>query len=90
MGDPTPHHLPSSAVAALVHRIHAYPGATDSTNISAINHHRQTHHITSKEITDALRDGITVFGSKKLCIAPHKTGTHLICSSATVAMYLSR
>jgi hypothetical protein len=74
--------------AALVCRIRAYPGAKDNTIISAIYHHRKNHHITSEHNTDALQNGITIFGSKKLRIAPHKPGMHSICSGATMAMYL--
>jgi hypothetical protein len=74
--------------AALIQRICAYPGANDNTNISTVWHHGKAHHVTSKDITNALRDGITVFGSDKLRIAPCKIGMHSICSGAAMAMYL--
>jgi hypothetical protein len=44
--------------------------------------------VTSKEITDALRDSLSVFGIKKLRIKPNEIGTHLIRSGAAMAMYL--
>jgi hypothetical protein len=44
--------------------------------------------MTSKDITDALRDGLTVFGSEKLRIKPEEIATHLIRSGVAMAMYL--
>lgn len=44
--------------------------------------------MTSKEITNALRDGVTVFGNAKLRIAPEEIGTHSLRSGAAMAMYL--
>lgn len=46
------------------------------------------HHVTGKEITDSLRDGLTAFSSDKLRIAPNEVGTHSIRSGAAMAMYL--
>ena len=76
--------------ASLVKRIRAYPGATENTNVSAYWHHGKMHHMTSKDITNALRDGLTVFGSEKLRIKPEEIGTHSIRSGAAMAMYLGR
>jgi hypothetical protein len=44
--------------------------------------------MTSKEITEALRDGLSVFGPEKLRIQLHKIRTHSIRSGAAMAMYL--
>ena len=79
---------PITQLAALMCRICAYPGINNNTNVSTIWHHGKAHHVTSKDITNTLRDGVTVFGSNKLRIAPHKIGTHSICSGAAMAMYL--
>ena len=79
---------PVTQWASLVKRIRTYPGENDDTNISAVWHHGKTHHITSKEITDALRNGLSVFGNDKLRIKPHEIGTHSIRSGAAMAMYL--
>jgi hypothetical protein len=79
---------PVTQWACLVKRIRNYPGANDDTNVSAVWHHGKIHHMTSKEITDALRDGLSVFGSKKLRIEPNEIGTHSIRSGAAMAMYL--
>ncbi len=78
---------PVTQWACLVKRIRTYPGANDDTNVSAVWHHGKIHHMTSKEITDALRDGLSVFG-EKLRIKPHEIGTHSIRSGAAMAMYL--
>ncbi len=74
--------------ASLVKRIRTYPGTHDNTNVSAVWHHGKIHHMTSKEITNALRDGVTVFGNAKLRIAPEEIGTHSLRSGAAMAMYL--
>jgi hypothetical protein len=74
--------------SCLVKRIRAYSGANDDTNVSAVWHHGKMHHISSKEVTDALRDGLSVFGSEKLRIQLHEIGTHSIRSGAAMAMYL--
>ncbi len=57
---------PVTQWACLVKRIRTYPGANDVTNVSAIWHHRKINHIMSKEITNALCYGLSVFGTKKL------------------------
>ena len=44
--------------------------------------------MTSEDITGALRDGLSVFGSEKLRIKPDEIGTHLIRSGGAMAMYL--
>ena len=44
--------------------------------------------MTAKEISNALRDGVTAFGSDRLRIKPNEIGTHSIRSGAAMAMYL--
>jgi len=74
--------------ASLVKRIRTYPEANDNTNVSVYWRHGKMHHMTSEDITGALRDGLTVFGSEKLRIKPDEIGTHSIRSGAAMAMYL--
>lgn len=72
----------------LVKRILAYPGASPTTPVSAVWLHGRLHHMTAKEVSNALRDGVPAFGSDQLQIKPNKIGMHSIRSGPAMAMYL--
>ena len=74
--------------ASLVQRIRSYPNTDENSDVSTIFHHGRIHHITSKIVTNALRDGVTAIGSGKLRIDPSEVGTHSIRSGSAMAMYL--
>ena len=74
--------------AALTVRIYKYPGATDSTPISAVWHHNCLDHIEATEVSNTLKDAVKAHGEDDLQIYQHKIGTHSIRSGAAMAMYL--
>jgi hypothetical protein len=59
-----------------------------NTPISASWRYDRIDHITSKQITNALRDAILAIGEDSLHIAANKIGTHSIHSGAAMAMFL--
>ena len=61
--------------AALVKRIRSYPGATDATSISAVWRNDRIEHITSSEMTEALRAAVCAIGEEKLGIKKEEVGT---------------
>jgi hypothetical protein len=79
---------PVRAAATIVCRIRSYPGANNDTPISAIWRYDSIDHITSKQITNALRDAVSAIGEDSLHIAAHEIGTHSIHSGAAMAMFL--
>ena len=79
---------PVRAATAIVRRIRSYPGANNDTPISAIWKYDRIEHITSKQISNALRDAVSAIGEDVLHIAKHEIGTHSIRSGAAMAMFL--
>jgi hypothetical protein len=79
---------PVQTVAAIIRRIRSYPGANNDTPISAIWRYDSINQITSKQITNTLRDAISAIGEDSLHIAIHEIGTHSIRSGAAMAMFL--
>ena len=79
---------PVQAAAAIVRRIRSYPGANDDTPVSAIWRYDHIDHITSKQISNALKDAVSAIGEDSLHIAAHEIGTHSIRSGAAMAMFL--
>ena len=74
--------------AAIVRRILGYPGAALETPVSAIWRHDRIEHITSAEMTQALRSAVISIGEEVLGINASDVGTHSIRSGAAMAMYL--
>jgi hypothetical protein len=74
--------------AAAVKRIRAYPGASDSTPVSAAWRNDRIEHITSADMVDALRTAVRAIGEDRLGILAKEIGTHSIRSGAAMAMYL--
>ena len=66
----------------------SYPGANDDTPISAIWKYDCIKHITSKHISNALRDAVSAIGEDALHIATNEVGTHSIRSGSAMAMFL--
>ncbi len=81
---------PVRAAAAIVHRIRSYLGANDDTPISAFWRYDSINHITSKQITNTLRDAVSAIGEDSLHIAANKIGTHSIRLGAAMAMFLGK
>jgi hypothetical protein len=81
---------PVRAAAAIVRRIQSYPGANNDTPVSAFWRYDSIDHITSKQITNALKDAVSAIGEDSLHIASNKIGTHSICSGAAMAMFLGK
>ena len=50
--------------------------------------HGKITHVTQKQVTDALCDGVKTFGESRLQIKVTEVGTHSIRSGAAMAMYL--
>ncbi len=76
------------AAATIVRWIRSYPGANDDTPISAIWRYNSINNITSKQITNALRDAVSAIGEDSLHIAAHEIRTHSVHSEAAMAMFL--
>ena len=74
--------------AAIVRRIWDYAGATTETPVSAVWRHDRIEHLTSAEMSDALRSAVVSIGEEILGIKRHEVGTHSIRSGAAMAMYL--
>ena len=72
----------------IIKQIRLYPGVSETTLMSAVFNHRRISHITQKQVTDALRDGVKTYGKSKLQIKSKDVGTHSIRSGAAMAMYL--
>ena len=79
---------PVRAWAAVVKRIRSYPGATDETKVSAYWKDSQINHLTSKNMSDALRDAVSAIGEESLGFKASQVGCHSIRSGAAMAMYL--
>jgi hypothetical protein len=79
---------PVRAAAAIFCRIQFYPGANDSTLISAIWQYNRIEHIISKQINKALQDAVLAIGEVTLHIAADEIGTHSIRLGAAMAMFL--
>ncbi len=77
---------PVYAAATIIRLIQSYSGANNNTPISAIWRYDSINHITSKQITNALRDAVSAIGEDSLHIAAHKIGTHTIRLGAAMAM----
>ena len=74
--------------AAIVRRIWGYAGASAETPVSAIWRHDRIEHITSAEMTNALRAAVISIGEEVLGFKAEEVGTHSIRSGAAMAMYL--
>ena len=74
--------------AALVKRIRSYPGATDDTQVSAVWRNNRMEHITSVEMSNALRDAVIAIGEERLGFKAVQVGCHSIRSGAAMAMCL--
>ena len=61
--------------AAVVRRIWGYPGATEDTPVSAVWRLGKMDHITSKEMTAALRVAVFLIGEDILGIKAKEIGT---------------
>jgi hypothetical protein len=79
---------PVCAAATIVCWIRSYPGANKDTPISTIWRYDSINHITSKQITNALRDAVSAIGEDSLHIAAHEISTHSIRLGAAMAMFL--
>ena len=71
---------PVKAAAALVRRIRSYPGTNDETEVSAVMSGSRVVHVTSKQVTGALRDAVKAIGEDVLNIQVAEIGTHSIRS----------
>ena len=66
--------------ASIVHRIRSYEGTNNNTPISALWHFNQINHVTSAQVTAAMKDTIVAIGEDILHIKKSEIGTHLIRS----------
>ena len=74
--------------AALERRLLTYPGITPESPVSAIWRNDRIEHITSAEMTKALRAAVVSTGEEVLGIKSEDIGTHSVRSGAAMAMYL--
>jgi hypothetical protein len=75
--------------AAIVRCIQSYDKTDNNTPISAFLQFGHINHITSKQVTAAMRDGVQAIGKDVLHIKKSDFGMHLIRSGAAMAMFLS-
>ena len=80
---------PIQMAAAIVRRIRSYEKANDNTPISAFWRFNQIDHVTSAQVTAAMKDAIVAIGEDTLNIKKSEIGTHSIRSGAAMAMFLS-
>jgi hypothetical protein len=76
--------------AAIVCRIRSYYGATDDTPILAFWQFNRINHVTSKQVTAAMKDALVSGGEEVLHIHKNKIGMHSIRLGAATAMFLGR
>ena len=74
--------------AALVRRIKSYPGSNDDTPISAVWRDGGIDHITSDEMTTALRGAVLAFGEDRLGFKADDVGCYSLRSGGAMAMFL--
>lgn len=79
---------PVRTFAKIMKRIRSYAGSLDNTPISAVWRHGKIDHISSKEMTIALRNAVEAYGETKLGINREDIGTHSLRSGSAMAMYL--
>ena len=79
---------PVKAAAAIVKRIKSYPGTNNDTPISTVLDNSRLTHVTSKQVTDALRDSVKSIGENFLNINADEIGTRSIRSGAAMAMFI--
>jgi hypothetical protein len=74
--------------AAIVHKIRSYDGATYDTPILAFWQFDRINHVTSKQVTAAMKDSLVAIGEDVLHIHKNKIGTPSIRSGAIMAIFL--
>jgi len=79
---------PARQWAQLIQRIRKYPGASDSTPVSAVWRNNRIEHISSEELVTALRCAVHATGEDLIGIKAEEVGCHSIRSGAAMAMYL--
>jgi len=67
---------PVRAAAAIVRRIRNYKDSNDNTLISTVYLRGRRSNVTSKQVTSALQDAISVIGEDVLNIKTSEVGTH--------------
>jgi hypothetical protein len=80
---------PVRMAAAIVRRIRSYKKSNNNTPISAFWRFNQIDHVTSAQVTAAMKDAIVAIGKDSLHIKKSEIGTHSIRSGAAMAMFLS-
>ena len=71
---------PVRIFAKIVKRIRHYAGSSDSTPISAVWRNKRIDHITSKEMTIALRNAVEAYNHMKLGIRKEEIRNHSLRS----------
>jgi hypothetical protein len=74
--------------AAIVRRIRSYDGATYDTPTSAFWQLDRINHVTSKQVTAAMKDALVAIGEDALHMHKNEIGTHSIRSGAAMPMFL--
>ncbi len=75
--------------ASIIAQILSYKGATKESPVSLATHRSKCISITSKMISNLIKDGIVAIGNTKLGILCSKVRTHSIRCRAAMAMYLA-
>ncbi len=74
--------------ALLVNWIWSYQGTTENTPVCMVWRHDRREQITSCQVITFLRAACAI-GSARLGFEPEEIGTHSLCSSAAMEMYLA-
>ena len=74
--------------AATVLRIRSYPGANNDTLVSAVQRNNRIQHVTSAQMSNALRDTVSTIGEETLGFKSTEIGTHSLRSGAAMDMFL--
>jgi hypothetical protein len=79
---------PVRAAAAIVKQIQSYPGSLDDLPVLSVMINDCVTHVTSQNVTDALRNAVVAIREHKLGIKKENIDTHLIGLGVAMAMYL--
>ena len=79
---------PVKTAAAIVKRINNYACTNTNNPISPVLNNSNKTHVTSKKITDALRDSVKSIGKNVLNIRMDEISTHSIRSGAAMSMFI--
>ena len=87
---PNPNSIcPVQAWAALIHRILQYPDASEDLTVNTVLIQGKRQRITSDQTRRFIHSHVRLIGEEALGIRADDVGTHSLCSSCTMLLYLA-